>query len=585
MSKHFVDSSDLTKTKNLLFPCTLGTLVANVQGMVPHVEFKSLKSAATVAAKRVNKDANTWMVTSSKELTEAINGIHPLRHKINEGYLRVIRARVNRVLRLNGIVFLSGHCGTEVPAASQEMVEAARRIDEIRLRCLMPFIRFMIRCGRRLDDTTQADFEAYCVEVDETSQRKNKLGSKQCAHREWNYFAKRVDAWPKVLFALKSKRDDYLLSETDMPAAIADFDAMQGVPFRGNRRFRKRRRSLSDETVKSRRYTFRRIISAAVGGGIDPARLKSMADACNIEVLEAAYNFILDRNDERVDGTCDVCRLARLMLAVAEQWVGVTGQELEAHKQLYEDFEHIQQGMAEKNHRLLAAFSSDAAISAFLKTPKRVMDRYSGITELNERDCVQMQMATAMAILTRVLIRMENLKQIEDGKHLIESGWGADRNVLLIFGEKEVKNDEYLETLLSPRVVAILDTYRERAWSTLKRGKTQFLFPGYGGKHKSASTFGPQLAEFVWRETDIRVTPHQFRHLGGYFHLLRYPGDYASVQKMLGHRKIETTIKYYTGTMDRRAAFAKYDEHIEARIEESEQAETANKKVRIKSNA
>jgi hypothetical protein len=487
----------------MMFPCLVSTLVANVQGKVTRDEFKALKSAVKVVTKRLNKDATTWIVGSAKELVDAVNSVHPVRHNINASYLRVTSSRIMRVLRLNGIEFLSGHCSTDLPDDWKVPVASARSNDERRLRCLMPLIRNLIRYDRKPVDVTQVDFDAYCLEVDQSSQRKDKVASKQGAKREWNFFAKHVGEWPKVRLALKAKRNDYLLPDNLMPPAAAEFDAMAHVPFRGNIRFGKRRRRLSEHTIKSREYSFRRVISAAVAGGIDPNRLKTKADVCELDVLETAFNFILDRNKEDVEGTCDVSRLSGLMYAVAEQWVGVTGKDLENHKQLCQDYEHIQQGMAEKNQRLLAQFTSDKAIAAFLRTPRRVMNDYANKVELTQRDCVRMQMAAAMAILTRVLIRMENLRGIEDRKHLIESGWGSERHVLLIFGNKEVKNDEYLETLLSPRVVAILDTYKQRAWPKLMRAKTNALFPGYNGKHKSASTFGPQLSDFVFQECSL----------------------------------------------------------------------------------
>jgi len=87
------------------------------------------------------------------------------------------------------------------------------------------------------------------------------------------------------------------------------------------------------------------------------------------------------------------------------------------------------------------------------------------------------------------------------------------------------------------RVTAIANEYISRARPILLREPSDYLFPGFGAGHKSGSMFSQQLADFTEKETGIRVTAHQFRHLGGYIHLLKYPGDYESVRKMLGHRK------------------------------------------------
>lgn len=567
-------------------PLPFAALVEATRPLVTPRKFIELKSAAKLLCTATRRDAQSWIVAEARDVIDPMHAVHPLQADIDPGYWRVTCSRITLILKLNGFQFLSGHAMIELPPEWADWVEKARRRSAERLRALLPFIGWCINSRIGQPDVTQAAYEAYCLEVDLNSQRKKKRATKQAVRRDWNFFAKKLDGWSQIRFTIEDKRNIYLLPEEEMPPAVAEFDAKAHLPFRGSLRYRKRRRRLSKATIKHRHYLFRRIISAAVKGGIRPNRLRTIADVCDREVLETAYNYVLDRQGPDVDGTCDVSRMAGLMFAVAEQWVGVAGKELDAHRALMEDFEWIQEGMAEKNKRLLAKFSFDKVIAEFLKTPARVIAEYDNVAELSEHDCVRMQMAASMAILTRVLIRMENLKQIREKVHLVEVGWGSDRKMLLIFGEKEVKNDEYLETLLSPRLVKVIDAYQKRARLPLCRGKTNdFLFPGYRDTHKSASTFGTQLADFVFRETGIRVTPHQFRHLGGFFHLLRYPGDYASVQRMLGHKRRETTIKFYTGTMDRRAAFKKFDDHIEDRLNEAEAAEAAGAKIRVRSHA
>ncbi len=568
------------------FPCTPAQLVENIYGKASAADFKGLKSAVRVVCRLLNKDPNTWVLNSAKDLVDAVHSVHPIRANVTPSYWTTTSSRVMAVLRRNGVEFLSGRCNTELPPEWARLIVAARLLDAARTRSLLPFFRDRFAIGRLPSDIAQLDFEEYCWRVDQLSNRKNKLAGKQAVQRDWNFFVSRIDGWPQVPFSFHNKRKDYLLPEHEMPPAVAEFDAKKRMPLRGNRKFSVRRRHLSPATIDGRCYQFRRIVSAAVRGGIDPKRLQTIADVCDPEVLEVAFNLILDRVEAKlhreVNGTCDVSRLAGLMLAVGEQWAGATGPALERLTELRDDFLHIQDGMAEKNQRLLSQFRSDLAIAEFLKTPARVMASYDKVGVLTESDCVEMQLAAAMALFTRVPVRMENMKQVVDGVHLVEHGWGSDRKVLLIFGSDEVKNSEYLETLLSARVVGVLDKYKEKAWPRLKRANTKYLFPGYGDNYKSASCFGMQLANFVRRHTGVRVTPHQFRHLCGYFHLRRHPGDYATVQKLLGHKRIETTIRFYTGTMDRVAAFEKYDAGIEARIAEAEEKETTKIRMGVK---
>jgi integrase len=41
------------------------------------------------------------------------------------------------------------------------------------------------------------------------------------------------------------------------------------------------------------------------------------------------------------------------------------------------------------------------------------------------------------------------------------------------------------------------------------------------------------------------VTPHQFRHAAAAIFLKHQPGNYEAVRRLLGHRSIQTTIRFY----------------------------------------
>jgi len=52
------------------------------------------------------------------------------------------------------------------------------------------------------------------------------------------------------------------------------------------------------------------------------------------------------------------------------------------------------------------------------------------------------------------------------------------------------------------------------------------------------------------------------RHLAAHLYLLANPGDYETVRRLLGHKNIETTIRFYEGLLTD-DAFARYDGLIE----------------------
>ena len=82
-----------------------------------------------------------------------------------------------------------------------------------------------------------------------------------------------------------------------------------------------------------------------------------------------------------------------------------------------------------------------------------------------------------------------------------------------------------------------------------------YLFPGQQGAKREVS-LGAQIPRFLLRELGLRLSAHQFRHLVGYLYLQRHPDGHEVVRRMLGHRDIRTTIRFYAGMETTAAAKA-----------------------------
>ena len=82
---------------------------------------------------------------------------------------------------------------------------------------------------------------------------------------------------------------------------------------------------------------------------------------------------------------------------------------------------------------------------------------------------------------------------------------------------------------------------------------------------KKEVTLGPQIGRFIRRELGCRLSPHQFRHLCGYLYLQRHPHGHEVVRAMLGHRSIETTLRFYAG-LEGIAAARHYDAMLQELI-------------------
>jgi integrase len=51
----------------------------------------------------------------------------------------------------------------------------------------------------------------------------------------------------------------------------------------------------------------------------------------------------------------------------------------------------------------------------------------------------------------------------------------------------------------------------------------------------------------IQKAVGLQITVHQFSHAGAAIYLKHHPGDYEMVRRVLGHRSIQTTVKFYCG--------------------------------------
>ncbi|MDG2482203.1 MAG: tyrosine-type recombinase/integrase [Alphaproteobacteria bacterium] len=59
----------------------------------------------------------------------------------------------------------------------------------------------------------------------------------------------------------------------------------------------------------------------------------------------------------------------------------------------------------------------------------------------------------------------------------------------------------------------------------------------------------------------IKINPHLYRHIAAYLYLKRNPNDIETIRRLLGHKRIETTLKFYA-VFDQELANQRYIDSV-----------------------
>ncbi len=191
---------------------------------------------------------------------------------------------------------------------------------------------------------------------------------------------------------------------------------------------------------------------------------------------------------------------------------------------------------------------NDKVWSSIVNLPDAMMREARQLEEhAPVKAAITAQVAVAIAILTAAPVRLGNLGRIRLGENLTRPA-GFDEPYWLVFPDYDVKNNVPLEFELDRRLTDLIEEYVNDFRPALIRGSNEpWLFPGDGSGHKSLQTLGTQISERIAEETGVRITAHQFRHAAAAIYLKHHPGAYESVRRLLGHRNIVTTTRFYCG--------------------------------------
>jgi len=222
-------------------------------------------------------------------------------------------------------------------------------------------------------------------------------------------------------------------------------------------------------------------------------------------------------------------------------------------------------GMTQKNRRRLAVFHDPKHVRDLLLLPFALLKRAESGTLPTRKAAVLMRAAVAIEMEIIAPIRLQNLSEIDVDKDLVRSRRGKGAVHLFIPG-KRTKNEEDLELELPAQSVALIDLYLTKYCNQLiqpqHRGNgPRYLFPRPDGTVQDGKTLATLVCKLLLRELGIKWNIHLFRHLGCFLFLRSHPGQIDVMRRVLGHKKEETTRRFYS-YVDQSEAFQLFDSNV-----------------------
>lgn len=334
---------------------------------------------------------------------------------------------------------------------------------------------------------------------------------------------------------------------------LEDVDQCQAWYGRANRYARHARKTaLAPSTLRTQRGYILSMATSAIECGIPARSIKDLESLVRPEILEQ----ILPWRDNAVGGVevenAYNYHAAQCLYRVAKEYIRPAPKIMEEIRELTSSVPRPRGGMTEKNRTILRQFNDPTVLRRLYALPGHLFSEVRRQAHPNGHTLTHVHVALAVAILSYVPIRLENLLALEFDKHLLIAGKPGQKSYVCL-PAKEVKNNYDIQIQIPDHLAKLLLEYRNEIAPKLFGYRTKALFLGPGGSIRWERGLGDLITAYLWRHAGIRMTPHVFRHLAGEIILRTFPDGHVIVKDLLGHKSISTTLRYYVHMDSRRA--------------------------------
>ena len=483
-----------------------------------------------------------------------INKLTPAMAGLSPGRWRNIRTLTQFALAHVGLAKVPGRYRSAPSAAWSVLVNRLVYGDRYRLGHLA---RYCTVSGIEPGDIDDAVLGGFLMDL----QRFSLAAEPERMHREaiivWNRAASTHPEWPQRTLLVPNNRPSYVLPWESFPSSLKEdvdswLDRLAGTDPFDDYDFK----PLRAASLVTRKKQIHEYLSALVIEGVEQSDLRVLADAVTPDRAKKGLNFFWKRagNKPSLHG----CQIAGVVKALARHRAKLLPADLDRLKTISRRITPDSFGMTERNKTRLRPLDDRQQVRDLLTLPTCIRAEVVGAGTPTHSLAVRLQAAVMVELLLMVPIRLRNLSSLTIGKHLL---FGRGGEVTLAIPGHEVKNGMSIEAHLPGETADLLDLYIAKYRPLIDPGST-WLFPGRtADAPKSDDGLRQQLKTCLRERCGLDFTPHTFRHATGKILLDQNPGAHGQVQQILGHKRIATTIAFYTG-LEGKNAIAHWDKLV-----------------------
>ena len=519
---------------------------------------RDMASALTSLAKAIGRPPETIAAAPATlrplmaGLTSAMVGCRP-------GRWKNVLSLVTAALAHLDIVLVQGRiCEAPSPAWQTILGPLGKGTGAARHFHLWRFARYCTQKSIEPAAVDDAVTAAYQQDLEQRSLVDGPARAARDAARFWNAAVDAHPDWPQQRLTVPDNRPYYALPWEAFPASLkSDVDAWCAW-LGGDDPFLERDfNPLRPTSVATRLRQLREYLAALVRQGADLQQMVDLAAVVTPAQAKLGLRFFWDRAKRQK--THHTYQVAGLVLMIARHWAKLDKPDIELLRLMINQLRPVAVGISGHNAARLRQLEDPKRLEALLMLPGVLLEEVRRAGPPSVLLARRLQIAVAIEILLHVPMRLNNLRTLRIGVHLLP---GSGKDMLLSIDGKEVKNGVGIEARLPEEAARLITLYVDKYRPLLATEGGDWLFPGAKGDvPKTAEGLRGPMGKMIASRCGLRMHPHLFRHMAAWLTLRENPDAHGQVQRILGHKSLTSTMAFYSG-LEGAAALQHYDQLV-----------------------